>query len=123
MIFSGFILPDYTEASCKSCSVVYGHIALVHRFISNLEKYNNTEYLKILPYLNQMKEKYGKIYLDDFAVTYLGWIKLNDVPYKFMYLPNLEYASFFKNKYESLGYTTVNLECKFINIKNPGIFL
>lgn len=123
MIFSGFILPDYTEAYCKSCSVVYGHIALVHRFISNLEKYSNNEYLKILPYLNQMKEKYGKVHLDDFAVTYLGWIKLNDRPYKFMYLPNLDYTEFFKSKYENLGYTIVNLECNFINIKDASAFV
>lgn len=123
MIFSGFILPDYTEIYTKSCSTLNGHIALVKRFLTNLEKYNFKEFEKLKPTIRKLETIYGNVALDDFVVTTLGWIKLIDKPYKFIFYPNLPYADLIVLRYEKLGYSPIKLECNFIKISNANKYI
>lgn len=123
MIFSGYILPDYTEVYTKSCSTLNGHIAFVKRFLLNLEKFNVNEFQKLKPIILKLEKIYGNVALDDFAVTTLGWIKLIDKPYRFIFYPNLPYADLIVLRYEKLGYTPIKLECNLIKIPNANRYI
>lgn len=123
MTFSGFILPNYTEVYVESFSTNNNHVKFVKNFLYNLKNNNLYDYLKLDSIIQNTEKKYGNIALDDFAVTTLGWIKLIDKPYKFIFYPDISYAYPVALRYERLGYTSVKLECNLIKISNASKYI
>ena len=91
MILSGWILPDGSEIKCVSNSTLNGHIAV-------LKKYFNVTNSKDL----------SSIALDDYAITKLGWIKVINGYYKYVFYKGEDNYNMIKH-YEEFGYTLVEI--------------
>lgn len=110
MLVSGWILPDLYEVSCKSCSTLNGHIQIVERYLSNLKRKNIATYEKIANMLLKTRLEKPSLNLDDFAVTCLGWIKINNEPMNIVFCTENRKLDFLIQKYIDFGYSLVILE-------------
>ena len=94
MLLSGFILPDGSEIHCVSCSSLKGHINAIKEYIKQdktLGSYNLSDNV-----------------LDDYVVKTLGWIKIINVPYKYVFYSFEEQYEIVK-RYENFGYIVVQI--------------
>jgi len=110
MLKSGWILPDMYEISCVSCSTFNGHIEIVKRYLQNLKAKDLISYNKIQNFLRQLQKDKPYLVLDDFAVIYLGWIKINNDPINIIFYTENHQLEFMIEKYRKFGYTLVTIE-------------
>jgi len=110
MLKSGWILPDMYEISCVSCSTFNGHIEIVKRYLQNLKAKDLISYNKIQNFLRQLQKDKPYLGLDDFAVIYLGWIKINNDPINIIFYTENHQLEFMIEKYRKFGYTLVTIE-------------
>lgn len=111
MIMSGWILPDFYEVKCKSCSTFNGHIEVVKRYLDNLKLKDLYLYNKIIDEFHKLKYSPASIGLDDFSVIKLGWMKINNDPINIFFYANKD-LEWLAKKYILLGYSPVILEKK-----------
>ena len=117
MILSGWILPDMYEVGCVSLSGSKEHIIIVEKYLSNLKYKDFRTYNTVISKLDDFNHTYNTICLDDFAIIYLGWIKLiYPYPKCIIYSYN-EYTSYILNKYDKLGYTKLYISSTTTPVK------
>lgn len=100
MIFSGWILPDFYEIKCVSCSGSKEHIQIVEKYLANLKVKDYYTFNKVMYSLY----KNCTLSLDDFAVQALNWIKIIDKPNRYIYYQDNEDNCLMLQKYERLGF-------------------
>ena len=118
MILSGWILPDLYEIQCASCYSKKRHIQIVKRYLDKLKEKDFSTFEKITDLLNEKKHFLSAI--DDFAVIYLGWVKLIDLPEPFFFVAENSPLSFMTSRYEKLGYNITVLDSS-IPLITPNI--
>lgn len=126
MIFSGWILPDLYEIPCVSCSTNKGHIQIVKSFLENLKKQDSHTFSKIQNKLDELTLTNPYLPLDDFAVVYLGWIKVLNVPCNLIFIASNSPIRFLSARFARLDYNIIllNNDEKIIltNIPSKEIF-
>ena len=95
MLLSGFILPDGTELKCTSCSSIRGHISTIKKYFGSNYIGDNSRYI-------------SDSILDDYVVKKYGWIKVINIPYKYVFYSSEEQYELIRN-YENIGYTLVKI--------------
>ena len=110
MLKSGWILPDFYEVKCKSCSTVNGHIDIVKRYLASLNEKDVALYEKIMYEFYKLKKSQDVLALDDFAVIKLGWIKVNDYPVNILFYARDEDTELMLKRHLDFGYEPVVLE-------------
>lgn len=122
MIMSGWILPDYTEVRCKSCSNNKEHIRIVDSYLTHLKSVEPQLYNEIIRIAKS--QNIPSDALDDIAVKVLGWIKVNDVPFKTIYYLSGYLFENFIVQYINLGFTLIPIYYNPpIIIPNPSLYL
>jgi len=104
MIRTGWILPDFYEVPCRSCSTLNGHIEVVRRYLEALKKKEVKTHEKIIEAYKQERKKFPSLSLDDFAVQKLGWIKLNNEPMNIIFYSDNCDAELTIRRYINIGY-------------------
>ena len=94
MVLSGWILPDGSEIHCLSCSTLRGHINVIKKY---LETNKNKDYDYTIDYQ-----------LDDYAVKKMGWIKVINEPYKYVFYSGKDKYDICIH-YEKFGYTIIEI--------------
>lgn len=122
MIMSGWILPDLYEVKCLSYSNSSSHTRIIKRYLENLKSKDITIYTKIEQTLESIKKDYPYISLDDFAVQYLGWIKINDSPIRIVFFAENHNLETLVQKYTDFGYTLIPIKSAytFIQVNIPS---
>lgn len=110
MITSGWILPDMYEVSCKSCLDSSGHKQIVKQYLEQLKVKNYKLYIDIMILLFNQRKINAYLSIDDFAVSYLGWIKINNFPINMIFYSKNNPLEFLVQKYIDFGYKEVVLE-------------
>lgn len=110
MLISGWILPDLYEVKCKSRSTLNEHIEVVKRYLNNLKTKDISIYNKIMQTLDKAKKTHPYLELDDFAVMYLGWIKVNNYPMNIIFYVQQHKLEYIIQKHINFGYVPVVLE-------------
>lgn len=122
MMTSGWILPDFREIKCVSCSSLNGHVDIVKRYLDNLKIVDKRTYDKIVQSFYIESSKVPTLGLDDFAVIKLGWVKVNNVPTKVIFFTEDKETEFIINNYLDFGYYPVCLNAikPIIQIYTPS---
>ena len=103
MIVSGWILPDYYEAYCPSASGLKDHVKVVIKYLARLQDEDIRAYELVSNMISRYKEKRDFVY-DDFAIYCLGWIKLNNNPYRRITCCGWEFQMPAIIKYTNIGF-------------------